>query len=236
MSCVAFVFARGGSKGIPRKNLQMLGGRPLIAYSIETALASGLFDRVIVSTDSEEIAEVAKQFGAETPFLRPAVLATDTVAEWLSWQHALHETQKRYGLPDIFVSLPATSPLRNTKDVKSCVERLQNNPNTDIVITVKNAERSPYFNMVKQSPQGYARLVIEPKRKVIRRQDAPAVFDVTTVAYAARAAFVLRADGIWDGNVGMVEIPPERALDIDTHFDFYIAECIQRRSPNGHVS
>ena len=236
MRCIAYVFARGGSKGIPRKNLQLLGGRPLIAYPIETALACGLFERVIVSTDSEEIAAVARQHGAETPFLRPAELASDTAAEWLSWQHALLETQARYGLPDVFVSLPATSPFRNTADVAGCTERLQTDSATDIVITVKRADRSPYFNMVKRDSRGFAKLVIEPEGKVTRRQDAPIVFDVTTVAYAARPRFILESRSLWDGNVGMVEIPPERALDIDTPFDFYLAECIERLHPDVHLT
>lgn len=236
MRCIAYVFARGGSKGIPRKNLQILGDRPLIAYPIETALASGLFERVIVSTDDEEIATVANQYGAETPFMRPPELATDTVSEWLSWQHALNQTQKIYGLPDIFVSLPATSPFRNVGDVVKCVERLCNNIATDIVITTKAAERSPYFNMVKQDPAGFVRLVIEPDNKIVRRQDAPKVFDVTTVAYAARPTFILRASEIWNGNVDMVEIPLERALDIDTPFDFYLAQCIERLHPGIHLT
>lgn len=236
MRSIAYVFARGGSKGIPRKNLQMLGGRPLIAYSIETALASGLFERVIVSTDSDEIATVARFHGAETPFFRPPELASDTSAEWLSWQHALRETEAYYGLPDVFVSLPATSPFRKIGDVVRCVERLCSDPTTDIVITAKQADRSPYFNMVKLDQEGFLRLVIEPNGKVVRRQDAPEVFDVTTVAYAARPSFILQAEGLWDGKVGMVEIPAERALDIDTPFDFYVAECLERLHPGAHLT
>ena len=236
MRCIAYIFARGGSKGIPRKNLQLLGGKPLIAYPIETALATGRFERVIVSTDSEEIAAEAVRFGAETPFIRPSALASDTSSEWLSWQHALRETEAIYGLPDVFVSLPATSPFRNTVDVVRCIDKLFSDPTPDIVITAKRADRSPYFNMVKIDPKGFARLVIASNDKFIRRQDAPDVYDVTTVAYAARTDFILKAKGLWDGNVGLVEIPPERALDIDTPFDFYIAECIERLYRGIHLT
>lgn len=234
--CIAYVFARGGSKGVPGKNLRLLGGHPLIAYPIQTALATGLFERVIVSTDSQEIADVAVRYGAEAPFLRPAELATDTASEWLAWQHALRSTEALYGLPEIFVSLPSTSPFRNTQDVRRCIERLVQDNDTDIVITAKPADRSPYFNMVRLDEQGHAHLVIELDKKVVRRQDVPAVFDVTTVAYAARPGFILSSSGLWDGCVGMVEVPTERALDIDTPFDFFMAECIAQAHPGIHLT
>lgn len=233
---IAYVFARGGSKGVPGKNLRLLGGRPLIAFPIETALASGLFERVIVSTDSENIAEVARRYGAETPFVRPAELATDTASEWFAWQHALRETERLYGLPDMFVSLPATSPFRNTGDVRRCVDRLEAQPMVDIVITGRKAERSPWFNMVSLDDEGLARVVIQPDGQIVRRQDAPEVFDVTTVAYAAKPGFILASKGLWDGRVGLVEVPAERALDIDTPFDLFIAECIARANPALHLS
>lgn len=233
---IAYIFARGGSKGVPGKNLKLLGERPLIAYPIETALASGLFERVLVSTDSEEIAAAARRYGAETPFMRPPELATDTASEWLAWQHALGETERFYGAIDIFVSLPATSPFRNPGDVRRCVERLEAPPAVDIVITGRTAERSPWFNMVRLDNEGLARVVIQPDGQIVRRQDAPQVFDVTTVAYAARPSFILSTTSLWDGRVGLVEIPAERALDIDTPFDFFIAECIARAHPALHLS
>lgn len=233
---IAYVFARGGSKGVPGKNLRLLGDRPLLAYPIETALNSGLFERVIVSTDSEDIAAVAREHGAETPFMRPPELATDTAAEWFAWQHALRETERLYGLPDTFVSLPATSPFRTAGDVRRCVERLNADPVPDIVITGRRSERSPWFNMVRLDDEGLARIVIQPDGRIVRRQDAPEVFDVTTVAYAAKPSFVLSANGLWGGRVALVEVPAERALDIDTPFDFFIAECIARANPAIHVT
>ena len=233
---IAYVFARGGSKGVPGKNLKLLGERPLLAYPIETALASGLFERIIVSTDSQDIADAARRYGAETPFMRPPELATDTASEWMAWQHALGETERLYGTIDMFVSLPATSPFRSPGDVRRCVERLEASPAVDIVITGRKAERSPWFNMVRLNNEGLARVVNEPDGHIVRRQDAPQVFDVTTVAYAARPSFILSTTRLWDGRVGFVEIPAERALDIDTPFDFFIAECIARAHPALHLS
>ena len=227
---VGFVFARGGSKSVPRKNIRSLAGKPLIAYAIETARASQLIDRVIVSTDDTEIAAVARQFGAEVPFMRPVELAQDDSPEWMAWQHALRAVDVP-GL-DVFVSLPPTAPLRNAEDVDCCIQALLNS-DADIVVTVTPAARNPYFNMVVMDPAGCARLVIPPEKALQNRQNAPPVFDMTTVAYAARPAFVLRASSLFEGKVRAVVVPRERAVDIDTELDFSVAEALmQKRNQN----
>ena len=116
MKIIAFIFARGGSKGLPNKNIKILNGKPLIAWSIEHAKKINRIDRVIVSTDSEEIAKIAREFGAEVPFMRPLELATDESPEWLSWQHGLKHLKSIDGcLPDLMLSIPATAPLRNVE-------------------------------------------------------------------------------------------------------------------------
>lgn len=231
LRAIGFIFARGGSKGVPGKNIKPLAGKPLIAYAIETARACPLIETVIVSTDDLAIAEVAREYGAEVPFLRPAELAADSSPEWLAWQHAIRWVQVQRGEFDAFISLPATSPFRSVADVTACIDTLRADPATDIVITVRDAERSPYFNMVRLDDVGYARLVIEPTHALSRRQDVPVVFDITTVAYAARPAFVLNASQLFEGNVRTVHIPVERALDIDSPYDFMLAECIARNRP-----
>jgi len=122
MKTYAFIFARGGSKGLPNKNLRFLAGKPLIGWSIDVAKKVSCINRIIVSTDSHEIAEVAVSYGAEVPFIRPAELATDASSEWLSWRHALDYLTKQEGdLPDIMLSLPATAPLRSVDDVDKCI-------------------------------------------------------------------------------------------------------------------
>ncbi len=227
---VAFVFARGGSKGLPRKNLRLLGGKPLLAHAVTTARASRFIDRVVLSTDDAEIAEVGHRWGAEVPFLRPADLARDDTPEWLAWQHAIREVEARDGgrKLDLFISVPPTSPLRAVEDIDQCV-RTALETDADVVVTVRPAERSPYFNMVVLD-QGYARRVIEPAANTVhRRQDAPVVFDLTTVAYAARPSFVLSARSIFDGKVRAVPVPKERAVDIDDELDFAFAEFLMSR-------
>ncbi len=226
MKAAAFIFARGGSKGLPGKNIRCLAGKPLIAWAIETASAVARIDRVIVSTDSEEIADVARRHGAEVPFIRPAELAQDNTPEWLVWRHALDFLKETTGgYPEALVSVPATAPLRAVEDLERCLDEYEKGC-ADVVITVTDAHRSPYFNMVKVQSDGCVGLVIPPDGSVFRRQDAPVVFDVTTVAYVVRPEFVIAKNGIFEGLVRHVHVPIERALDIDTLLDFRIAECL----------
>lgn len=228
---VAFVFARGGSKGVPRKNVKDLNGQPLIAYSIKTALASPSIDRVVVSTDDQEIANVAKAYGAEVPFMRPTELAEDKSSEFEAWKHAVSAYQEQISDPiSVFVSLPPTSPLRSVDDVEKCVETYITT-DADMVVTVKNASRSPYFNMIKNDQHGHSTLVnLAPDgKRYVRRQDVPEVFDMTTVAYVSCPEFILGADSIFSGVVRSVVVPDERAIDIDTMLDFEFAAFLANK-------
>ena len=228
---IALIPARGGSKGVPRKNIRPLAGKPLIAYSIETARASKLIERVVVSTDDAEIAAIARRYGADVPFMRPAELAQDDSPEWLTWQHAVRTLQvAEIGASiDAFVCVSPTSPLRAVEDVDACIAMLLNS-DADLVMTICRSERNPYFNMVVLDADGCARVVIKPERPIFRRQDAPVVYDITTVAYAFRPTFVLRTSSEFDGKVRAVVVPIERAVDIDTELDFAFAEFLLSRS------
>jgi N-acylneuraminate cytidylyltransferase len=224
MYIVAFIFARGGSKGLPGKNIRILGGKPLIAWSIEHAFAVKCIDRVLVSTDSDDIAAVALQYGAEVPFIRPAELAGDTSPEWLAWRHALNFLRETTGeLPDVMVSAPTTAPLRLPQDIENCLAEYKKR-DTDIVITITDAHRSPYFNMVVANEDGLVELVVQPQLALARRQDVPIVYDVATVCYVVRPEFVMSHGSIFEGRVRSVYVPAERAIDIDTLLDFQIAE------------
>jgi len=229
MDVVGAVFARGGSKGVPGKNLRLLDGKPLVARAIEQALACRGVDRVVLSTDSEEIAAVGRAAGADVPWLRPAELAEDTSREWLAWQHLLRWLAAENELPNHLLVVPCTAPLREVSDLERCLEAARD-PAVDIVLTVTEAHRNPWFNMVTVDDAGDARLVLEPPERIHRRQDAPATFDVGTVAFVARPDFVLRSDSLYDGRVRAVPVPPERNLDIDTELDFAFAEFLLTRS------
>lgn len=226
--CVAFIFARGGSKGVPRKNIRNLNGLPLIAYSIRIAGQCPSIHRVVVSTDDEEIADVARKYGAEVPFMRPAELSGDRSSEFEAWKHAIQMYQQITGETiDIFVSLPPTSPLRSVDDVESCIHEFHSTA-ADIVVTVKEASRSPYFNMLKNDAEGFSTLVNQAPDGVryVRRQDVPQVYDMTTVAYVSSPDFILKSDSVFSGKVRSVMVPEERAVDIDTMLDFKFAEFL----------
>ena len=224
MKTVAFIFARGGSKGLPGKNIKPLAGKPLIAWSIEQALAVQRIERVIVSTDSEEIAHVAREYGAEVPFMRPEVLARDNSPEWLAWRHALNYLIEVEGsLPEVMVSIPTTAPLRLPLDIENCLDEYEKGK-ADMVITVTEAHRNPYFNMVKENTDGTVALVISPATALKRRQDAPTVYDMATVSYIVNPEFVMKHQSHFEGKVRAVHVPLERAIDIDTLIDFKMAE------------
>jgi N-acylneuraminate cytidylyltransferase len=226
MSKIAFIFARGGSKGLPNKNILDFSGKPLIAWSIEQALAVKRIDRVIVSTDSEQIAKIAKNYGAEVPFIRPAELATDISSEILSWKHGLNYLKETTGeYPEVFLSIPSTAPLRLSSDIDRCLDEfLSSKP--DIVVTVTDSHRNPYFNMLRIDQEGVCRLVMPNKESASRRQDAEQVVDMATVCYVADPFFIEKSESILDGTVRSVHIPRERAVDIDTALDFQFAALL----------
>ena len=221
MKIYAFIFARGGSKGIPGKNIGLLGGKPLLVWSIEIARDIPEINRVFVSTDDTHIAKIARKHGAEV-IDRPPELAQDDTPEWFAWQHAIKWLEARGDSFDVFLSLPATSPLRSKDDVLNCLDRLDDI--TDIVVTVTETSRSPWFNMVRIEKDERLHLLVEGN--YTRRQDVPKGYDMTTVAYVSRPSFIMNNEKIWDGIVRGVLIPSERAIDIDTMFDLELAELI----------
>ncbi len=225
MTVYAFVFARGGSKGVPRKNVKILGDRPLLAYSIEMARDMGEIDKTFVSTDDDEIAQIAREWGAEV-IRRPEELAQDDSPEWLAWQHAVSHVEKKYGKFNVFVSLSATAPLRSKDDVRACLSALSDEDEVDIVVTVTEAGNNPFFNMVSIDANGHAGLFNDSRQVYTRRQDVPKAYNMTTVAYVARTEFIMKAKRIFDGVVKAIDVPQERAIDIDTPVDFEIAKCL----------
>jgi N-acylneuraminate cytidylyltransferase len=235
VSVIAAVFARGGSKGVPDKNQRLFDGRPLVVHAIEQAAACQQVERVIVSTDSEEIAELARAAGAEVPWLRPESLSGDTAREWDAWRHLLGWLDENGDLPERLLVVPCTAPLRIVDDLQRCVDASLS-LNADVVLTVTASHRNPWFNMVTLDQQGFARLVLEPERRIHRRQDAPPTFDVGTVAFVVNPTYVQKADSLYDGTVIAVEVPAERSLDIDTETDLAFAEFLLQRSRTTEIA
>jgi N-acylneuraminate cytidylyltransferase len=223
----AFIFARGGSKGLPRKNILPIGGVPMLVHGIHIAKELHDVAAVFVSTDCPQIADIATSSGAEL-IHRPAELASDLASEWQAWQHAVHSVMATHGSFDRFLSLPPTAPCRNVEDVRRCLDALV--PDVDLVLTMTPSHRSPWFNMVVEDSNGCLELV-HSGTSFLRRQDTPACYDLATVAYAATTWFVLNASSMWEGRLRGVQVPVERAIDIDTPLDYAIARFLKEDYP-----
>lgn len=223
----AFIFARGGSKGVPDKNIRTIAGKPLIAHAIQCGLQSRYISKVIVSTDSDRIAAAAEDHGAEVQ-MRPAELAADDTPEILAWRYAIEQSDLKDD--DLFISLPVTSPLRAPEDVDRAVERFRRG-DCDIVFGISPSHRNPYLNMVRIDQNDLIKVAMDGIHAV-RRQDVPDIYDITTCVYVTGAAYVMNCQRLIDGRCGYVMIPRERALDIDEEFDLYLADLILTRPFN----
>ncbi len=222
MKTIATICARGGSVGVPRKNIRPLLGRPLIAWTIEQARSTPGVDSVFVSTDDEEIAAVARAHGAHVPFLRPAAMATASAAKVPVIQHLAAWHLAEVGPFDRLVDLDPTSPLREIADIVACLALLDER--VDAVITAFESEKNPYFNMVERKPGGRIGLVCPPKGVVVARQQAPAVYSMNASIYVWHRETL--AKGLWSGRVAMHVMPRERSIDIDSPLDFRIVEML----------
>lgn len=227
-SIVAAICARAGSKGVPRKNLRLLDGKPLIGRAVEQALATSIFDRVVASTDDPEMARVAAEFGAEVPFLRPAELAQDRTNKWDVFRHLVSELEARGEQVGIIADLDTGAALRTTDDIRAAIERLEAT-GADVCVTAYEADHNPYYNMVELDPAGLARVCIRPERPVANRQQAPAVYNLSPAIFAIRRDALWRHDHWSQCKMTLSVIPRERALDIDTELDFTLVELLFAR-------
>jgi len=217
---IALIFARGGSKGVRRKNIKPLNKKPLILYTLELAKKSNLFDHIFVSTEDKEIADIVLKSGVGV-IKRPRYLASDTSPEFKSWKHAVKYLESKKIDSKKIVILPTTSPLRNTSDIKRAISKLNNK--SDIIISIAETDHNPYFNMVKIDDKDLIEIASK-NQKINRRQDSPKIYNITTVVYATTASYIKKSTGIFDGKVRAVKIPVERAMDIDSNYDFYMTE------------
>jgi CMP-N,N'-diacetyllegionaminic acid synthase len=223
---VGAICARGGSKGVPRKNLRPLAGEPLIAHAIRCAKASSTLRRVVVSTDDHAIAGTAKEYGAEVPFIRPAHLALDDTSKWPVFQHLVeafeHATGERV---DVLVDLDAGVPLRKPSDIDGCVNQLLSGT-ADIVATAYEADRNPYFNMVELKADGLAKIVKSPEVPIVCRQAAPPVYSLSPAVYAIRRDTLWKYSHWSEARFQIYRLPRERAIDIDSELDFRLVEFL----------
>jgi CMP-N,N'-diacetyllegionaminic acid synthase len=220
------ICARGGSAGVPGKNIRPLCGKPLIGWTIEQALASKIADGVFVSTDSEDIARVARSFGAQVPFLRPAELATSTAGKLPVIQHLVQWVEAQHGPVNSIVDLDPTSPLRDIADIQTCFSMLD--AATDVVITGYEADKNPYFNMVEVKANGFYERVCLPSSEVLGRQSAPKVFAMNASIYAWHRHSL--SSSLWDSpKIRLHVMPRERSVDIDHEIDFDLVTLLMKK-------
>ena len=227
---LAVIPARGGSKGLPGKNIRPFAGLPLIAHSIRLARLCPEIDRCIVSTDSEEIAEIALTQGGDVPFLRPAELAQDDTPMWPVLQLCLREIEQggamRFGS---LLLLQPTSPGRIPQDVALAIRMLEEDPAAAGIIAVSEPSFNPRWVCVEEAG-GYLRYLVQPSTVHVRRQDVPPVYRVNGLLYLWRRDHVLNetTPRLVDMPHRMLVVPEERAIDIDEPSDFKLAELLVR--------
>ncbi|MEY2816584.1 MAG: hypothetical protein RL275_47 [Chloroflexota bacterium] len=223
---VGSICARGGSKGVVRKNIRPLNGKPLIYYTIECARLCPELDRTVISTDDEEFAQIARQYGADVPFMRPAHLAQDTSSKWDVFRNLVETLEaKDYRRVDILVDLDTGVPLREPQDVSMCIN-LMLESDADVVVTAYVPDRNPYFNMVEVDEEGYAKVSKPLYTPITRRQDAPHVYGLSPAVYAIRRDALWKYEHWAHSKMKICLIPHERAVDIDTELDFRFVEFL----------
>lgn len=210
--------ARSGSKSVKDKNIRPLGGRPLMAWSIKAGLACKQIDKLVVTTDSEKYAQLAKFYGAET-VMRPKELAKDETPMIPVLQHTLKEYPA-----DLVVLLDPTSPLRQVKDIEACLEKIKE-PETDSVVTICEAENNPFYVMGTMEKGYFKYPLIKPGKTLFRRQDAPKVFRVNAAVYVIKKK-VLMTGKIFTDKTKAVEMPQDRSSHIDSELDFKYVEFL----------
>ena len=228
---ICTICARGGSKGVPNKNIRDICGRPLLAYTIEQALLSDLFDVVVVSSDSDEILRVASQFPEVVLVKRPAELASDKSSKIPAIWHALMQVEMPNSPFQTIVDLDPTSPLRLIDDIKNAVYELEG-AGCGNLITGTPSHRSPYFNLVEIGSGGnvYLSKMLDPP--ITCRQDSPPCFDMNASVYVWRRDSFGVDIGLFQADTRIYAMPPERSIDIDSELDFEMVEFLMTRNTN----
>lgn len=229
MKRLCTICARSGSKGVSGKNLKEIAGHPLIAHTIKQAIDSKLFDTIAVSSDGKEILEVSKSYGADFVIERPEELATDTSGKLGAIQHCVNEVEKTASKSfDTFVDLDCTSPLRDVQDIIEAVQMLEQGDCSN-VITGTPSRRSPYFNMVEETGNGFVKLSKQVESNVLRRQDAPASYDMNASIYVWSRDSFFTLDHVLSEQTKIYIMPEERSHDIDSPLDFEIVKFLMEK-------
>ena len=223
------ICARKGSTEILNKNLKKINGHPLIYYTIDQAKRSNIFDKIVVSTDSKKISDISQKLGVHSWFLRPKKLSNDKSPKVLAIKHAFKEAEKHFNKKfNILVDLDATSPLRKVTDIIRAVNKFKYSSANNLV-TVCTSKKNPYFNMYEYKNKRLNRIKTL-KKNIIRRQDAPIIYENNASIYIWSRKAILKNNKILNKNTIFYEMPHERSIDIDSKFDFEIVKFLIKKN------
>lgn len=228
---IATICARGGSKGLPGKNVRLLAGKPLIAHAIDQAKEAGLFDIVVVSSDSDAILDEAAKWSPDLTVKRPDHMATDAASKLPPIAHAVLAAEAEHDITfDTIVDLDVTSPLRAVEDIIGAV-KLMEERNVSNVLTGSPARKIPYFNMLELTPEGYVALSKPTEPRIERRQDCPPCFDMNAAVYVWQRFAIIDLPHIFFDDTLLYIMPEERSFDIDNETDFeFVAFLMEKRA------
>ena len=224
---VGHVGARKGSKGVPGKNFRNLSGKPLIDWSLDQLINNSRIDIVVVSTDDERIYRHALDRQTLDIGLRPPELCTDSAPKWAVWQHALHATEAKIGTVSVFVDLDCTSPMRLDSDIDAALDQFHSSA-PDMLMSCCEARKNPYFNLLEPDENGALHVSKPLATHVVARQQAPVVYEHVGVVYVLKPEYLKSATSLFEGRVLPFVLPAERCVDIDSEFDFKIAEFLMK--------
>jgi len=230
MKPICFIAARGGSKGVSKKNIKMLNGKPLIAHTIEKAKKSKLFSDIIVSTEDKEISQISKKYGATIPFMRPKYLATDSSTILDVLQYSIKKLIELDYNFDTFVLLDCTVPFIRINDIKKTIQILKKK-NAVLVGGVYKQHLNPYYNIAEINSNGFLKLVKQTKKRPKSRQKAPIVYQLNGLYTFNVKKFLKLGKNVFQKMIPF-EIPIETGLMIDTEFEFKIAELLIKNKHN----
>jgi CMP-N,N'-diacetyllegionaminic acid synthase len=211
--------------------MRVLHGRPLAAYTMETALQCTALNDIIISTDSPSIVELASSYGIEFIIERPAELATDKASKWEVFIHVIEAYEKAKHLTvDYIVDMDVTAPLKLKEDIEGAIQTALKNPEADVIITAYEAESNPYYNMMEVDTAGIAKMVKPATKSLVNRQEAPNVYSLSPSAFVIKRDALYKYDHWSEAVCKLYIMPRERAVDIDTETDFRFVEFLMKRS------
>ncbi len=228
MKILCSICGRSGSSGVKNKNIKKFLGKPLISYTIDQAKKSKIFNKIIISSDSKKILDIGKIYNVDLLIKRPLKLASSTASKLTVINHLFKYAERFYKTKfDLIVDLDITSPLRSIDDIKSTLSKIKRKKSAANVVCISNPKRNPYFNMVRLSGKKI-KLVLGGKKTIHSRQTAPKVYDVNPSVIAWNRDGILKLKKVINKNTYFNFIPVDRSIDIDTLYDFELAQLIYK--------